>query len=126
MVMPQLADTWHGVPGAPPAMVVCTLAGTMFTQVTDFPLGESIATIYGQYVKSGDMTGSAASSFTSLVPFVEDTADYTVLAAMRCNNDTNLLVRAPPTGFLPVMPQGSCIRLGIWSPVEHGRRVHGL
>jgi hypothetical protein len=41
-------------------------------------------------VKSGDMTGSAASSFTSLVPFTKATADYTVLAGLAVNNDTQL------------------------------------
>jgi len=65
-------------------------SGGNYVHKVDSPLGESIATIYGQYVKSGDMTGSAASSFTSLVPFVEDTADYTVLAANAVNNDTRL------------------------------------
>jgi hypothetical protein len=65
-------------------------SGGNYVHKVDYPLGESIATIYGQYVKSGDMNGSAGSSFTSLVPFVEDTADYTVLAANAVNNDTRL------------------------------------
>jgi len=34
----------------------------------DETLGSTIAQIYGQYVKTGEMTGAAGSSFTSLVP----------------------------------------------------------
>ena len=40
-----------------------------------------IAAIYNAYKKSGDLTGTQPSAFLSLVPFVENTGDYTVLAA---------------------------------------------
>ncbi len=40
-----------------------------------------IADLYNSYVKSGDLTGTQPSAFLSLVPFVENTGDYTVLAA---------------------------------------------
>ncbi|MBI5376639.1 MAG: cytochrome C [Candidatus Schekmanbacteria bacterium] len=56
----------------------------------DETLGSEIATNYGQYVKSGDMSGSSATSFTSLVPFVENSADYTVLKSHAKNNDSVL------------------------------------
>ena len=46
--------------------------------------------IYNQYVKSGDMTGVITASFTSLVPFVEQTSDYATLALHAKNDDTYL------------------------------------
>lgn len=56
----------------------------------DQNLGSAVATNYNAYVKSGDMTGSATSSFTSLVPFVQNTGDYTALAANAVNNGSRL------------------------------------
>jgi predicted CXXCH cytochrome family protein len=38
-----------------------------------------IANIYNQYRKSGDLTGDGATSYTTLVPFTEATASFTVL-----------------------------------------------
>lgn len=61
-----------------------------YVHPTDEGLGSTIATIYGQYVKSGDMTGSASSSFSSLVPFVQNTADYSTLAGVAFNNNSQL------------------------------------
>ncbi len=61
-----------------------------YVHPVDESLGSTIATIYGQYVKSGDMTGAAASSFTSLVPFATASSDYTVLAGLAVNNDSQL------------------------------------
>jgi predicted CXXCH cytochrome family protein len=55
----------------------------------DENLGD-IATAYNAYVKSGDLTGSAASSFTSLVPFVENTGTITTLQSHAKNNDSYL------------------------------------
>jgi hypothetical protein len=52
-------------------------------------IGGSIG-IYGQYVKSGDLTGALASSFLSLVPFAENSGDYAVLATHAKNNDSQL------------------------------------
>jgi predicted CXXCH cytochrome family protein len=45
---------------------------------------------YNAYVSSGIMTGSSASSFTSLVPFQEDTADIATLAGHARINNTYL------------------------------------
>ncbi len=39
----------------------------------------SVATSYNAYVKSGDLTGTAATSYTSLVPFMEKNAAVTTL-----------------------------------------------
>jgi predicted CXXCH cytochrome family protein len=46
--------------------------------------------IYNQYVMSGDMGGNINTSFTSLVPFVEQTTDYATLASHAKNDDTYL------------------------------------
>ena len=61
-----------------------------YVHKTDEALGGAVVTNYNQYVKSGDMSGVAASAFTSLVPFVEGTADYAVLASHAKNDDTFL------------------------------------
>ncbi len=62
-----------------------------YVHPVDEGLGSTIATLYGQYVKSGDMTGSAASSFLSLIPFAKNSGDYAgVLAPLAVNNDTQL------------------------------------
>jgi predicted CXXCH cytochrome family protein len=62
-----------------------------YVHPVDTDLGSTIATLYGQYVKTGDMTGSAATSFTSLVPFVKGSDDYAgVLAPLARNDDTQL------------------------------------
>ena len=47
----------------------------------DVALTAQLRSNYAAYVKSGDMTGSDTTSYHSLVPFVEDTADHTVLAS---------------------------------------------
>jgi len=61
-----------------------------YVHPVDQGLGSTIAGLYGQYVKSGDMSGSAASSFLSLVPFATNSGDYTVLAGLASNTDTQL------------------------------------
>jgi len=59
------------------------------------PIDQNISggtiTNYNTYVKSGDMTGSAATAFSSLVPFASGTSDYATLA-------TNVSSTAGPTG----------------------------
>ena len=45
----------------------------------DQPLGATIANQYGQYVSSGIMTGSASSSYLSLVPFMDNNSDIATL-----------------------------------------------
>lgn len=62
-----------------------------YVHPVDETLGADIALIYNQYVKTGDMSGTAASSFTSLVPFVTSSANYAdVLAPLAKNDDTAL------------------------------------
>jgi hypothetical protein len=61
-----------------------------YVHPTDQGLGSTIAGLYGTYVKSGDMAGSPSSSFLSLVPFIEGSGDYSVLAGHAFNNDTQL------------------------------------
>lgn len=56
----------------------------------DEGLGSEIATNYKTYVKSGDLTGDGVNGFSSLVPFVENTADYAALASHAKNDDTVL------------------------------------
>jgi hypothetical protein len=60
-----------------------------YVHPVDETIGSTIAQNYNQYVKSGDMTGgSGANAYTSLVPFVEGTGDYTILASHAVNNNT--------------------------------------
>jgi predicted CXXCH cytochrome family protein len=51
----------------------------------DQSLGSLITNNYNAYVKSGDLTGTSATSFTSLVPFMENTGDIATLASHASN-----------------------------------------
>ena len=53
-------------------------------------LGFEIKARYDQYVKAGDMTGTNASAFTSLVPFIESTGNYQILSSHAKSDDTFL------------------------------------
>jgi predicted CXXCH cytochrome family protein len=64
-----------------------------YVHPVDQALGSTIIANYNSYVKSGDMTGVAASSFTSLVPFASNTSDYSALAGLANNGS--------PTGAGP-------------------------
>ncbi len=61
-----------------------------YVHPVDQSLGSDIANIYNAYVKSGDLSGVAASSFNSLVPFAENTGDIATLQSHALNNDTYL------------------------------------
>lgn len=61
-----------------------------YVHPVDQNLGSTIASIYNSYVKSGDMTGTQASAFTSLVPFATNSSDYSALAGLANNNGSNL------------------------------------
>jgi hypothetical protein len=61
-----------------------------YVHAVDETLGGTIKGIYDRYKKSGDLGGINSTAFTSLVPFVENTADYTVLASHAKSNDTYL------------------------------------
>lgn len=63
-----------------------------YVHPTDQGLGSTIGGAtgyYSLYVKSGDMTGSSATAFSSLVPFVTNSAVYTELAALASNQPTS-------------------------------------
>jgi hypothetical protein len=53
------------------------------------------ADTYNHYVKSGDLTGSATTSFTSLVPFAKNTNDVATLTALALIDDSDLSGPAP-------------------------------
>jgi predicted CXXCH cytochrome family protein len=61
-----------------------------YVHPVDQSLGSTIAGLYGSYVKSGDMAGTAASSFSSLAPFATSSADYAALATLASNTDAQL------------------------------------
>lgn len=56
----------------------------------DEGLGSDLSANYQTYVASGNMTGASATSFTSLVPFAQNTGDYAALAASAQNNNSVL------------------------------------
>lgn len=60
--------------------------GSKYVHPTDETLGGTIAGNYNAYKKTGDLTGVQASSFTSLVPFVYNSADYAVLKTKAFSN----------------------------------------
>lgn len=61
-----------------------------YVHPVDASLTPAIADNYNKYVKSGDMTGSSATAFLSLIPFAENTGDFTVLKSHAKNNDSFL------------------------------------
>jgi hypothetical protein len=62
-----------------------------YVHPTDAALGSTISGLYGSYVKSGDLTGTAATSYLTLVPFVEGGAvTYATLAGHAKNDNTQL------------------------------------
>ena len=67
--------------------------GSNYVHPTDEPLNGSTYANYNAYVKSGDLTGSQATSFTSLVPYVNNTNDYATLQGYASND----LVAPGPT-----------------------------
>ena len=56
----------------------------------DVALGSGIRDTYAAYRKSGDLTGAQTTSYLSLVPFEENTADYGTLAAHARSDDSAL------------------------------------
>jgi predicted CXXCH cytochrome family protein len=61
-----------------------------YVHPADESLGTDIANNYNAYKMSGDLTGVAATSFTSLVPFMENTGDIATLQSHAKNNNTYL------------------------------------
>ncbi len=56
-----------------------------YVHPVDQGIGSTIAANYNSYVKSGDMTGTSATAFSSLAPFATNSGDYTVLAGLASN-----------------------------------------
>jgi hypothetical protein len=59
-----------------------------YVHPVDQSLGSTIAGNYNAYIKSGDLTGTSANSFTSLVPFMENTGDIPTLQSHAKNDNT--------------------------------------
>jgi hypothetical protein len=57
------------------------------THPVDQELDGEIVNQYNAYVKSGDLSGGSATSFSSLVPFIEGTDSITTLASHARNNN---------------------------------------
>lgn len=64
-------------------------------------LGQHYADNYNAYIKTGDLLGSSSSSYLSLVPFEEGTANYTVLKS-HAKTDNSYLV-GPDSTYAQVM-----------------------
>jgi hypothetical protein len=65
-------------------------SNTNYVHPIDQSLGSGYANNYNAYVKTGDMSGSIASSYSSLVPFAENTGDFATLAAHASNTNSYL------------------------------------
>lgn len=78
-----------------------------YVHPVDQAISGETATNYKTYVKSGDMTGDSINGFTSLVPFIEGTADYAALAGHAKNDDS---VLTGPTGSTDRVSCLSCHR----------------
>lgn len=60
-----------------------------YVHPVDQALSGGLVTFYNTYVKSGDLTGTAATAFSSLVPFVTNSANYATLAGLASNQPTS-------------------------------------
>jgi len=56
----------------------------------DQGIGDTNAGFYNAYVKTGDMGGTIATAYSSLVPFAKNSGDFITLAALAKNDDTSL------------------------------------
>jgi hypothetical protein len=61
-----------------------------YVHPVDQNLGTDVANNYNSYVKSGDLTGTSAKAYLSLVPFAEKTGDFKTLASHAKNDDSYL------------------------------------
>jgi predicted CXXCH cytochrome family protein len=113
-----------------------------YVHPVDQGLGSTIMGLYNSYVKSGDMTGTSANSFNSLVPFSSNTGDYTVLAGLAKNDGSQLggptstdqvnclsCHRAHATGFPEMlrwnMENEFMVKNGVYQVSERGRTTAG-
>lgn len=61
-----------------------------YVHPVDQALGSTIAANYNAYLKTGDLTGTTTTSFSSLVPFAENTSDVATLASHAQIDDSYL------------------------------------
>jgi hypothetical protein len=61
-----------------------------YVHPVDQALSGTVINNYNSYVKSGDMTGAQATAFLSLVPFATNSGNYTTLAGLASNTNTQL------------------------------------
>jgi|WetSurMetagenome_2_1015567.scaffolds.fasta_scaffold00350_14 hypothetical protein len=61
-----------------------------YVHPVDQSLGSAIVNNYNAYVKSGDLTGTSVNSFSSLVPFADNTGDIPTLQSHAKNDNTFL------------------------------------
>jgi len=95
----------------------------------DRTFNTTILANYNAYVKSGDLTGAQATSFSSLAPYEANTRDYTILkslATYTLNQQPGPADRERSFGHVPVLPPRPCGRLDGRPPVDVSGRVHGL
>jgi predicted CXXCH cytochrome family protein len=64
--------------------------GGNYVHPTDQNLGATIADIYGDYVKTGDMTGDGTQAYLTLVPFMNNGGDFATLAALASTDNSTL------------------------------------
>jgi hypothetical protein len=83
------ADTWGEWCGTCHT-AMHTTGGTANRHPVDQSLNTTVAAIYNAYVKSGDLSGTSANSFNSLVPFAENTGDITTLKGHASNSGAYL------------------------------------
>jgi len=61
-----------------------------YVHPVDETLGSTVAGLYNAYIKTGDLTGVAGTSFSSLAPFMENTNDHALLATHAKSDDSFL------------------------------------
>jgi hypothetical protein len=89
------ANTWgNWCAACHPNMHSATGGGT-YVHPIDQSLGADITNNYNAYKWSGDLTGASATSFTSLVPFMENTGSIVTLKTHASN--TNAFLNGPAT-----------------------------
>jgi hypothetical protein len=113
-----------------------------YVHPVDQGIGSDIMGLYNSYVKSGDMTGTPATSFNSLVPFASNTGNYAALALLAKNDDSNLsgpgssdqvncmsCHRAHATGFPEMlrwnMENEFMVKNNVYQVSERGRTTAG-
>ncbi len=61
-----------------------------YVHPVDQAMSGTVINNYNSYVKSGDMTGAQATAFLSLAPFATNSGNYTTLAGLASNTNTQL------------------------------------